>query len=218
MPKIIYACVASWETKQLLAESEDSSNGSRVVVVEGIMPKLEKPESDGKMTCSKLTGKGTPVYVYNTSFELGISILQVCETDFSVSYSMQFQEDIAKAWGDSPSDSMKPGFKEALDREINRYNNDPPPTKFDAVHTKQNEIKEVLISNIEALVLRHEQIEITLDQTESLKATSKQFGQSAKKVKQTAQCQQYKTYAIAAAIVVCLIGVLVIIICVMAKC
>jgi len=218
MSGIQYACVANWETKSLLVESNESGKGSRSVVVEGIIPKLEKPESDGKISCRKFNDD-TPVFIYETSYDVGFSVLQVCAAEYSVSLSMQFQEEVANAFNPKyPTDSAAPGFKSELDAIIQKYNTDPPKSKFDAVKNKQDEIKTVLIDNIEALVQRHEQIEITLDQTESLKATSKQFGQSAKKVKQTAQCQQYKTYAIAAAIVVCLLGVLIIIICVMARC
>ena len=41
----------------------------------------------------------------------------------------------------------------------------------------------VLIDNIEAVVKRHGQIDITLDETESLKDSSRQFATNSKSVK-----------------------------------
>jgi len=86
------------------------------------------------------------------------------------------------------------------------------------VEDKQNKIKEVLIHNIEVVVARHGQIEIALDGTEDLKKTSEDFRRGSKKMKQTAQCQLYKSYAVFAGVALVLIGIIVLVICVSAKC
>ena len=83
---------------------------------------------------------------------------------------------------------------------------------------KIDDVKMVLIDNIEAVVKRHGQIEITLDETESLKETSKQFSASSQRVKRQAECQLYRTYAIAAVIVLIVIGIIIGMICMSASC
>ena len=83
---------------------------------------------------------------------------------------------------------------------------------------KIDKVKVVLVENIEAVVKRYGQIEITLDETQSLKDTSAAFATSSKRVKQTAQCQLYKTYAIGVAVFLVIIGIIVAIICISGKC
>merc|ERR1711988_149588 len=217
--QILYGCVASWDgAKRILAEyssKADSGNTSASVVAEEIVPNLDAP-SDAPAQCSKYQN----TKIYYTFYEEGFAVCHVCTEDYKVQLSLLFQQDVADAFvngGFNASDDCS-GFASKIQDEVIRYTKDPPKTKFDLVADKQNQIKEVLTNNIEAVVKRHGQIEITLDQTESLKETSRQFSASSKKVKQTAQYQLYKQYASFAAVILCGVGILIIVICVAAKC
>lgn len=120
--------------------------------------------------------------------------------------------------GNHAPDSPCPHFQATLSDIVHEYSTNPPKSKFDEVIAKQDQVKDQVIDNIEAVVKRHKEIEITLYQTESLKETSIAFTNSSKQVRKTAQCKMYKQYAIFAAVVLVVIGVLVLIICLSAKC
>ena len=98
------------------------------------------------------------------------------------------------------------------------FTDNPPLTKFDMAQQKIDKVKVVLVENIEAVVKRYGQIEITLDETQSLKDTSAAFATSSKRVKQTAQCQLYKTYAIGVGVLLVIIGIIVAMICINGSC
>merc|ERR1711998_755797 len=112
--------------------------------------------------------------------------------------------------GSFPADTAAPRFVNTLKEQVETFTLNPPKTKFDKVQDKQNQINDVL--------KRHGQIEVTLDGSQELLATSEQFKDSSRKVKQVARCQLYKSYLIFACVALVLIGVIAIIICVAAKC
>jgi len=82
-----------------------------------------------------------------------------------------FQNELVELFADAgfPADQPADGFRGTLKEKVNLYTTNPPRTKFDQAQGKIDEVKMVLIDNIEAVVKRHGQIEITLDETESLK-------------------------------------------------
>lgn len=217
---VIYAAIANWRTKSMVCEyvskAATSESHTSEIIAESILPLLTAP-TDAPASASQYQD----YRIYYTSYDDDSALIHMCTKDYKVQYSLGFQEEVHGLWaqsGESADSGRAPGFRATLQEQVDRYTNNPPKSKFDRVQDKQNEIKEVLIQNIEAVVKRHGQIEITLDGTESLKETSRQFSQSSRKVKQTAQCQLYKSYALFACVVIVLIGVIILIICVTAKC
>merc|ERR1711865_806155 len=215
---IIYAAVANWRHKTILVDFTskwDHNESCEGIVQDSILPALDAP-SGAPANASQYQDSR----IYYTSFDDDTSVIHVCTKNYKVQHSLVFQQQVHDLWekGKFAPDSPADRFKDQLQKQVETFTLDPPKTKFDQVQDKQNEIKEVLINNIESVVKRHGQIEITLDGTETLKETSRQFSQSSRKVKQTAQCQLYKSYAIFALIALVLIGVVVIVICVAAKC
>jgi hypothetical protein len=184
-------------------------------VTNNIIPKLKEPEQDKKM----LAVKYGDCMIYSESFAEGFTVVHVT-TNYRVEHSLLFSKNIydefknAKCAPDTKNDS----FAATIANQMRVYTDTPPVTKIDAVKAKQDQVKEVMIDTIEASIKRHGQIEVNLTQTESLKETSKQFQTKSKDMKRTAQCQLYKQYACFAAIALVIVGVLIIVICVAAKC
>jgi len=215
---ILYAAVANWRNKNMLVDftsKYDHNESCEGIVQDSILPSLDAP-SGAPANASQYQDSR----IYYTSFDDDTSVIHVCTKNYKVQNSLVFQQQIHDLWeqGNFPADSPADRFKATLAEQAEIFTTNPPKTKFDQVQSKQNEIKEVLINNIEAVVKRHGQIEITLDGTETLKETSRQFSQSSRKVKQTAQCQLYKSYAIFAGIALVCIGLVIVVICVAAKC
>lgn len=220
-PAILYACIANWQNKQVLcqANTKADQNGSFAPIVEeAIVQKLEGPADGVPAIASEFKN----YRFVHTSHETGYAVIHVCtkQPEFKMQTSLMFQADVAEQFeaGNYAPDSDCPGFKDTLAKKVHEYSTNPPKTKFDAVIAKQDQVKDQVIDNIEAVVKRHKEIEITLDQTESLKETSINFNNSSKQVRKTAQCKLYQQYAIFAGVAIVLLGILIIVICVSAKC
>jgi len=216
--KILYAAVANWSTHTVLTDytsKYDRAGTCEGVFAETVLTQLEAP-NDTPASCTKYSNNK----IYYTSHDNGFAIAHMCTGDYSVTHSLMFQNELVELFADAgfPADQPADGFRGTLKEKVNLYTTNPPRTKFDQAQGKIDEVKMVLIDNIEAVVKRHGQIEITLDETESLKETSRQFSSSSQRVKQQAQCQLYRTYAIAALVILLILGVLIGMICLTAKC
>lgn len=215
---IIYAAVANWRLKQILVDFTspwDHKGKCEGIVKESIVPQLEAP-AGAPASASRYQGSR----IMYSSYDDDVSIIHVCTEDYKVQHSLAFQETVHDLWerGSFPADTAAPRFVNTLKEQVETFTLNPPKTKFDKVQDKQNQIKDVLIDNMDAVLKRHGQIEVTLDGSQELLATSEQFKDSSRKVKQVARCQLYKSYLIFACVALVLIGVIAIIICVAAKC
>lgn len=220
-PAVLYACIANWQTKSVLVQATtkaDRNDSFAPIVNDAIVQKLEGPVDGVPALCSEYKN----YRFIHTSHDTGFSVIHVCtkEPEFKLQTSLMFQQDVADRFvsGNHAPDSPCPHFQATLSDIVHEYSTNPPKSKFDEVIAKQDQVKDQVIDNIEAVVKRHKEIEITLYQTESLKETSIAFTNSSKQVRKTAQCKLYKQYAIFAAVVLVVIGVLVLIICLSAKC
>merc|ERR1711934_605288 len=217
--KVIYSCIANFNTKEVLSSFsskwDQAPHQTAEIVKEQVITNLTGDGEQPPGCCAKY---GKSKLFYTSLPEVGITVVHVCSEDYKVSYSLQFQQKIAEEWGDRNAE-RDAAFDNVLREQVTRFTINPPSnSKFDAVREKQDQVKLVLIDNIDEVMKRHGLIEINLDQTESLKQVSATFQQGAKSVRQKAQCQQYKLYGSVAAGVLVLIGILVIVICVSAKC
>merc|ERR1711907_43751 len=216
--KILYANVCDWGAHKVLTEytsKADRRGNCSAIFKDAVLPTMES-HGDAPAACVKYNN----MKIYYTAHPDGFAVAHICSEHYKVQWSLMFQQrmvDDFKASGMS-IDGRCTAFETNLMDAVIEFTEHPPHTSFDAVREKQEQIKDVLIDNIEQVVKRHGQIEITLDQTESPKETSQKFSDSSKKVKQRAICELYKLYAIAAVVALVIIGIIIIIICVTIKC
>jgi hypothetical protein len=216
--QILYACVANWDTKQILVEYQSShaSGDLSKVVGETAIPTIGAP-TGSPAECVKYP---PDFLIYSTSFDAGWAVLHLCTNDYKVGHSIAFQNDINDCFSDGgyQSDKAAPEFKSTLKGKVKEFTKNPPSNKFDAAKNKISEVKMVLIENIEAVVERHGQIDITLNETEALKENSKQFAVRSTEVKKAAQWELWKTRLMWICVVLVIIGILIGIICAQAGC
>jgi len=217
---IIYAGVANWDSKQMLVDSTskmDAKGDCQGIVKDLILPQLKSNEFQGPPGCCSQYDQQK---IYFTSFEEGFAVVHVCTNDYLVKHSLMFQKECAQKFRDSGAapDSNAPQFGTTLKQMVTQFTHDPPEDKFDKVKKAQESVKQVLIYDIEEAVKRHGKIELVLENTESLKEESQKFQTASRGVRRAAQCQLYKTYACIAGIAIVILGVMIIIICVVAKC
>jgi hypothetical protein len=217
--KILYGNVCDFNAHKVLVEytsKADRRGVSSEIFKDAVLPKMEDHGEGVPAACVKYNN----MKIYYTCDPDGFAVAHICTENYKVQYSLMFQKRLIEDFKTANLDvhGRCHSFEGTLKESVIEFTDHPPHTSFDAVREKQEQIKDVLIDNIEQVVKRHGQIEITLDQTESLKETSQKFSDSSKKVKQRAVCELYKSYAIAAGVAIVLIGIIVIIICVTAKC
>ena len=94
-----------------------------------------------------------------------------------------------------------------------KFTTEPPVDGLDAVKLKQQEVKQVILENIDDLMKRHGLIEITTEQSDALRTQSEQFAQSSKNVRKAAECAKYKMWASIVGIIIIIIAILIAIIC-----
>ena len=75
-----------------------------------------------------------------------------------------------------------------------------------------------MVDNIKEALTRTSKIDVVLEDSEAIKEESDKFGQTATSVRKKAQCELYKQYAMIGGVVLCVLVILIIIICVSAKC
>merc|ERR1711907_2406 len=218
--KVIFACVANYDNKEVLAHVsskwDQKPEVTRAIVEDNIVAGLKGDEQEQPPGCCAKYG-ATKIY-YTSIAEQGISVVHVCTDDYKVSCSLQFQEEIAELWGDR-GNRPDTSFDSVLREKVHGYTLSPPTSaKFAAVREKQDQVKLVLIDNIDEMMKRHGLIESNLEQTESLKDCSTQFAKGAKTVRKKAEWERCKMYGCIAAIVVVILAILVIVICVSIKC
>jgi len=212
---ILYAAIASWEQKKILVDftnTMDTKGISQAIVKESILGKLGGPSSEpppGK--CAKYAKE----VIFYSSFPEGFSIIVLVTENYQVKHSLAFQRDVSDAFKKSnmPSDSPCPQFKDQLKHKVITFTTDPPVDGLDAVKMKQQEVKQVILENIDDLMKRHGLIEITAEQSDALRTQSEQFAQSSKNVRKAAECAKYKMWASIVGIIIIILAILIAIIC-----
>jgi len=213
--EVLYAAIASWKNKEILAQA--GALTAKRVVADVIIPKLESDRTQGIPGCCS---KYDDTKIYYTAFPKGYSVIQMCTQGYATTHSLEFNKTIAKLFDETgyPADQKCEKFESVLDSKIREFTDHPPQNKFDAVKAKQEQVKQVIIEDIEEAVKRHGQIEHVLEATDDLRDESQRFQSASKQVKRTAQCQLYKTYAMIAGVIIIVLAVLIIIICVAVGC
>ena len=164
--QLVYALCARGKT--VLAEFTATS-GNFPTVTRMLLAKI--PAQDGKMS-----------YVYDNSttfhyvVEGGITYLCMASEMTKRRIPFAFLEDIKirfrQQFGDAIHTaipfSMNEDFAPVLKRQMDYYNGDPSADKITKVKGELEEVKGVMVENIEKVLERGEKIELLVDKTESL--------------------------------------------------
>jgi len=103
-------------------------------------------------------------------------------------------------------------FDEQLKTQGQLYTNNPP-SKAAKVLNQIEDVKGVLIQNIEAVIGRHEKIEILVEETDSLKTNSEKFRKGAKALKRKYIWKNLRMWLIVGGVVVLLVFILLLVLC-----
>ena len=134
-------------------------------------------------------------------------ILYLCMCDDPQSQKRRvpfnFLEDIRQrftnAYGDAARTAiafaMNAEFSPILQTQMDHFNN-PAVDQFSQVHQKLDDVKHVMVQNIEMVLERGEKLELLVDKTDRLNATAFTFEKSSRKLKDAMFWKKVKVYLI----------------------
>ncbi|KAI9003696.1 Longin-like domain-containing protein [Gaertneriomyces semiglobifer] len=168
---IIYALVA--RDAVVLAEYA-TTTGNFTTVTQHILERL--PEGDSKMTYVY------DQYLFHYVCRSGITYLCLADDSFGRRVPFAFLEDIAhkfeKQYGERAQNAIAYGlneFSKVLAQQMEYFSNSPDVDRFRSVQGEIDQVRDVMISNIERVLERGERIEILVDKTDNLNQTSFAF-------------------------------------------
>jgi hypothetical protein len=213
-PAIIYAMVArlSGKTREILCEAavknQSKSSGQ---VLQSLLDKIDfQPHQPMMFQHGKygICCKYTPPNVY----------MAVVEDAYPTAHRFAFLKNIEELFvaqfPHQPSPSECVSFCATLKSQGVQYTNDPPiSAKRKELEAKMAENKQIMISNIEAVLDRRDIIDVVVDKTEELKQSSKQFHQGATRIKRLSQWKNIKFWIIITLVVLVLLVILLLVFC-----
>jgi len=169
---LIYACVAHKDT--ILAE-HSNRKGNFAKVVKSILEQV--PPSDNRMTYTfdqhyfHYVVHDSIVYLCMSDEEFGRRVpfvfLDDIKTRFQSTYGQRGKGAIAYG--------MQADFARIIAKQMDFFSNSQNADKIRQAKAELTVVKEVAISSIEKVIERGERIELLVDRTENLTATSAQF-------------------------------------------
>eukprot|EP00511_Aplanochytrium_stocchinoi_P004016 CAMPEP_0204833980 /NCGR_PEP_ID=MMETSP1346-20131115/18455_1 /ASSEMBLY_ACC=CAM_ASM_000771 /TAXON_ID=215587 /ORGANISM="Aplanochytrium stocchinoi, Strain GSBS06" /LENGTH=201 /DNA_ID=CAMNT_0051966947 /DNA_START=179 /DNA_END=781 /DNA_ORIENTATION=- len=179
--RIVYSLVARGKT--VLAEYTATS-GNFPTVTRVLLAKI--PAQDGKMS-----------YVYDNHVfhyivEDEMTYLCLADEDFKRRIPFLFLEDIKERFKTSYGSeqmqaaiafAMNNDFSDVLQKQMEFYNENPNADKLNRVRNQIDDVKGVMVENIEKVLQRGEKIELLVDKTDRMQQAAFKFEKSAKKLK-----------------------------------
>eukprot|EP00736_Rhodelphis_marinus_P003273 Rmarinus@m.26297 len=207
---LIYSLVARGSC--VLAEFTTTS-GNFTTVTRCILEKIQ--QKDGAMS-----------YVYNKHvfhilIDQGLTYLCMADEDFGRRLPFAFLHDVKErfkaAYGDGGQTAlayaMNDEFSRVLAKQMDYYSNNPNADKVTKVQREIDEVKNVMVHNIEKVLERGEKIELLVDKTENLNQQAFQFKKQATQLKHAMWWKNAKLMAAVIVIVIFVLWLLLSMIC-----
>jgi len=209
-PSIIYALVARGTT--ILTEHSTRS-GNYTKVVKRILEKI--PPQDGRMS-----------YVFERHYfhylvSDGLVFLCMADEAFGRRIPFAFLDDIKNRFFSTYGNrgktalayAMNADFARILETQMAYYSNNANADKIRKVHQKIDEVKDIMVTNIERVLERGERIELLVDKTEELNKESLNFKKKSTQLKRAMWWKNVKLMVILGIIILVIIYVIVAIAC-----
>lgn len=206
---ILYALVARGKT--VLAEYTFTS-GNFPTITRVLLAKI--PDQDGKMSYVY------DQHVFHYVVEDKIIYLCMCDDMSKRRIPFAFLDDIKQRFRATYGDkvhtaiafSMNEDFGRTLQKQIDFYNG-PSADTFAQVNNKLDDVKNVMVQNIEMVLERGEKLELLVDKTDKLQNQAFKFEKSSKKLKNAMFWKRVKLYALFFFIIILIIWIITAVAC-----
>ncbi|EGB12075.1 hypothetical protein AURANDRAFT_36201 [Aureococcus anophagefferens] len=206
---ILYALVARGNT--VLAEYTFTS-GNFPTITRVLLGKI--PEQDGKMSYVY------DQYVFHYVVENKMTFLCMADESFKRRVPFAFLDDVKNrffaTYGDKGQAAIAFAYNEDFGRTIQKqleFYNGPQADQFATVHKKLDDVKNVMVQNIEMVLERGEKLELLVDKSEQLQLDSFRFQKSSKKLRQAMFWKKVKIYMLIACVVLVLLYIFLAVLC-----
>jgi vesicle-associated membrane protein 7 len=226
----LYALVARGKT--VLAEYTFTS-GNFPTITRVLLGKI--PEQDGKMSyvydqcvCTRFDPAFNPLcvcahlcrHVFHYIVEDKITYLCMCDETNKRRIPFAFLEDIKNRFKATYGErahtaiafAMNEDFGRSLQKQMDFYNS-PSADNFATVNSKLDDVKNVMVQNIEMVLERGEKLELLVDKTDKLQHQAFKFEKSSKKLKNAMFWKRVKLYLLLFFVVALIIYVISAIAC-----
>lgn len=211
---ILYALVARGKT--VLSEFTFTS-GNFPTITRLLLGRIDMARS-GKMSYIY------DQYVFHYVCEEGLLYLCMCDDPDSQKRRVPFAflEDVKRrflaAYGDVAQTAiafaMNLEFSRVLQQQMELFNGPMGDRQqFSAVHQKLDDVKNVMVQNIEMVLERGEKLELLVDKSEQLQLDSFRFQKSSKKLRQAMFWKKVKIYMLIACVVLVLLYIFLAVLC-----
>lgn len=187
---ILYALVARSTT--VLAEYTFTS-GNFPTITRVLLGKI--PENDHKMSYVY------DQYVFHYVVENKITFLCMADEGSKRRVPFAFLDDVKNrffaTYGDRGQTAIAFGMNEDFGRTLRKqldFFNGPQADQFSSVQKKLDDVKNVMVQNIEMVLERGEKLELLVDKSEQLQLDSFKFQKSSKKLREAMFWKKVKIY------------------------
>ena len=205
---ILYALVA--RGKVVLAEFT-STSGNFPTITRVLLGKI--PDEDGKMSYVY------DQYVFHYIVENHLIYMCMCDDTNKRRIPFAFLEDIKQrfkaTYGDRAQSAiafaMNDDFGRILAKQLEFYNGSSADT-FTQVNTKLDDVKNIMVQNIEMVLERGEKLELLVDKADKLQAEAFKFERSSNQLKNAMWWRRVKLYLL----IFFVVAIIIFIICAVA--
>lgn len=181
-PKILFSLVARGQV--VLGEHTFVTGNANVIAVR-ILEKL--PAEDTRVSYTQER------HMFHVLISDGITFLAVAEETFGRRIPFAFLEDIrgrfAGTYGGAAKEAVayeyNTEFSRVLAERANYYSSDPAADAINRVKGELQEVKHIMIENIEKVLERGERLDLLVDKTEALQDGALGFVRTARRLKTT---------------------------------
>lgn len=199
---ILY-CVVARKTTVLAKYASCVGNFSEISDL--VLAKI--PAQDGKMTYSH----GNYLYHYIT--QNNITTLAITDDDFERSQAFQFLESVKekfiRQFGERAQNaipySMNTEFSLVICSEIKRHNTPEQrdPDRISSLQEEVDQVKDIMVANIDSIVERGEKLDLLVDKTETLSSNAVTFKITSRNLQRAMWWKNIKmTVGVAVAVIV----------------
>jgi len=197
---ILY-CVVSRKTTVLAKYASCVGNFSEISDL--VLAKI--PAEDGKMTYSHGD------YLYHYINRNNIIALAITDDDFERSQAFQFLESVQEKFGRQFGEraqtaipyAMNTEFSLVICSEMKRYNTPEHPDRISSLREEVDQVKDIMVTNIENIVERGEKLDLLVDKTENLSSNAVRFKTTSRNLARAMWWKNIKmTLGVAVAVIV----------------
>lgn len=147
-------------------------------------------------------------YVFHYITESGITYMCMTDDDNKRRIPFAFLEDIQQKFRNTYGDKAQTAIAFAMNTEFGRilqqrmdYFNNPASDTFSNVTNKLDDVKNIMVQNIENVLERGERLELLVDKTENLHQQAFKFQKSSRQLRSAMYWRKIRFYLIIALVV-----------------